>query len=303
MSHPISRRLATLAAVGAATLLAACAGTQQIPFQETAGCITDAQMQAWMADYDAQRPAANPDASMTLADAACMRGKMQRALAQEGKLIGYKAGLTNPAVQARFNTDAPVWGALFDNMLLDNGATVDAQFGARPLYEADMLVRVADAGINDAATPAEVLAHVDQIIPFIELPDLAVQEPGKLDGAGISAINVATRLGVRGTPLAVPRDASAQARLLDQLRDMQVRIVDAQGNELGGGTGSDVLKHPLNAVVWLAGALRAQGLRMQPGQLISLGSFSALLPPRPGLDATVSYGGVTGLQPVSVSFR
>lgn len=303
MTKTATRTLATLALTGATALLAACASAPQFTVHETANCISDAQMQAWMADFDALRPAANPAPGTTMADAACMRAKMQRALAQQGQLVGYKAGLTNPAVQAKFNTDAPVWGALFSNMLLDDGAVVDAAFGARPLYEADMLVRVADAGINDASTPAEVLAHVDQVIPFIELPDLAVQEPGKLDGAAISAINVGTRLGVRGTPLAVPADAAAQARLLDELRDMQVRLTDAQGNQLGGGTGSDVLQHPLNAVVWLAGALREQGLRMEPGQLISLGSFSALLPPKAGLDVTASYGGVTGLQPVSVSFR
>jgi 2-keto-4-pentenoate hydratase len=29
-------------------------------------------------------------------------------------------------------------------------------------------------------------------------------------------------------------------------------------------------------------ALKQEGLAMQPGQLISLGSFSALLPPKPG---------------------
>jgi len=108
---------------------------------------------------------------------------------------------------------------------------------------------------------------------------------------------------VRGTPLVVPADAAGQARLLDQLRDMNVRLVDAQGAQLGGGKGSDVLGHPLNAVVWLAGALKEQGLSMRPGQVISLGSFSALLPPKPGLKATVVYDGVPGLKPVTVTFR
>ena len=31
---------------------------------------------------------------------------------QLGAPVGYKAGLTNPAVQKRFNADAPVWGSL-----------------------------------------------------------------------------------------------------------------------------------------------------------------------------------------------
>ena len=64
-------------------------------------------------------------------------------------------------------------------MVRPGGSTVPAAFGARPLYEADLLVRVKDAAINHARTPEEVLQHIDQVIPFIELPDLVVQaRPG-----------------------------------------------------------------------------------------------------------------------------
>ena len=302
MTLPMRR---PLAAIAFAALLGACASpSAPPPVAQTPGCLSAAQVDGWLAAYNGRTPAANPPASMTMADAACTRALWQQRLAaQAGPLAGYKAGLTNPAVQKRFNTDQPVWGALYQRMLLDDGATVDAAFGARPLYEADLLVRVKSAAINRARTPAEVLAAVDQIVPFIELPDLMVQAPPQLNGAGISAINVGARLGVRGTPLAVPADAAGQAKLLDQLRDMNVRLVDAQGAALGGGKGSDVLGHPLNAVVWLAQALQAQGLAMQPGQLISLGSFSALLPPKPGLRATAHYDGVSGLRPVTVQFR
>lgn len=304
MRTPITTWTRSLSALGAAALLAACAGAPQAPIVQTPGCLSDAQINGWVADYNARKPAANPSERMTMADAACTRAKLQKQLAgQSGALVGYKAGLTNPAVQKKFNTDQPVWGALYQSMLLSDGASVQAHFGARPLYEADLLVRVKDAGINSARTPAEVLRYVDQIVPFIELPDLMVEAPPKLNGAGVTAINVGARLGVRGAPLTVPQDAAGQARLLTELRDMNVSLTDAQGAKLGGGKGSDVLEHPLNAVVWLAGALKAEGLAMQPGQLISLGSFSALLPPKPGLKATVNYEGVPGLKPVTVSFR
>lgn len=106
-----------------------------------------------------------------------------------------------------------------------------------------------------------------------------------------------------GEPIAVPADAGQRQALLDALRDMQVRVTDAQGQVLGQGKGSDILEHPLNAVVWLVEALRREGLNLQPGQLVSLGSFSPLLPPRPGLQVTVHYDGLPGAQPVRVTFR
>lgn len=299
-----ARAPAALGVLAAALWLAGCASRSAPVVANTPGCLDDVAVNRLLADYNARKPAADLPATLTSADAKCTRSKFQQRLAgQDGRLAGYKAGLTNPAVQKRFNTDQPVWGALYTSMLMGNFASVDAAFGARPLYEADLLVRVKHAAINNAQTPADVLDNVDQIIPFIELPDLTVETPAKLNGTALAAINVGARLGVRGSPLMVPTDAAGRAQLLDQLRDMNVRLVDSEGAVLGGGKGSDVLGHPLNAVVWLAGALKADGLSLKPGQLISLGSFSALLPPKSGLRATVHYDGVPGLQPVTVSFR
>src|SRR3989344_6031331 len=230
-----------------------------------AQCLTDAQAADLVANYVAKTPAANPE-NLTDADGACTRGKVNALLAQRmGKVIGYKAGLTNTAVQKRFNTDKPVWGKLYEGVVLPSGATVDAAFGACALDEGDMLVRVKSAAINQAKTPMDVLDAVDQIIPFMELPDLMVQAPPKLNGAGVTAINVGARLG--------------------------------------GGKGSDILEHPLNAVVWLAGALAQEGLAMQPGDLISLGSFSPLLPPKARLSVTATYDGLPGAAPVRVPFK
>jgi len=268
-----------------------------------AECVSDAQAAAMVEAFVAKTPAANPDIQSE-ADARCTRAKLNALLAQRyGAVIGYKAGLTNPAVQKRFNYDRPVWGVLYQGMVLANGSSVEAGFGARPLYEADLLVRVKSAAINHAKTPEDVLAAIDQVIPFIELPDLLVQAPPKLNGPGVSAINVGARLGVAGTPIPIPPYRAERYALLDALRDMTVVLSDGNGSELGRGKGSDILGHPLNAVVWLAEVLNKEGLSMKPGDLISLGSFSPLLPPKAGAGATVTYIGLPGATPVSVSFK
>ena len=267
-----------------------------------AACLSDTDAAALFDRYAAGLAAINPEVT-TEADAACSRAKFNALLAlQYGKVVGYKAGLTNAAVQKRFNAVQPAWGVLYDGMILDDGATVDAAFGARPLFEADMLVRVKSADINRAKTPMEVLDAIDQIIPFIELPDLVVEKPAALNGNGITAINVGARLGAAGKPIPVPAFRAERFAMFDALRDMTVVISDGAG-EIARGKGSDILEHPLNAVVWLAEALNKQGLAMEPGQWISLGSFSPLTPPKPGQKVTVRYDGLPGASPVSVSFR
>jgi 2-keto-4-pentenoate hydratase len=286
-------------------LLAALPLTLALGTPVHAACLDDAQVSAMAAAYAARTPAANPE-GLSDADGECSRAKLIKLLdaqtAQMGKAVGYKAGLTNPAVQARFNAKGPVWGVLYERMLLKDGAVVEAAFGARPLYEADLLLRVASSDINSARTPAEVLAAVDQVIPFIELPDMVVQAPPRLNGAAVAAINVGARLGVLGTPIAVPATRGERYAMQDALRDM-IAIVKADGTEVDRGKGSDVLGHPLNAVIWLAQDLARQGRALKPGELVSLGSFSRLLPPRPGLAVEVMYWGLPGNPSVKVSFK
>lgn len=279
----------------AALALAACSAGMA-----AAACPSDIEVARLAARYMALEPADNP-APMSVADAACGRDKLVAYLEQQlGRKAGYKAGLTNPAVQKRFHHDSPVRGTLFSAMLLPSGAQFPARFGARPLFEADLLVRVKSAAIHQARTPAQVMQHIDAVIPFIELPDLLVQDPARLDGAGITAINVGARWGVMGEPI------KATPAMVAQLAAMTVRVLDGDGRELDRGQGRDLMGHPLQAVIWLAEDVRRAGGRLQPGDLLSLGSFSKLMPPQAGLWVKVVYEGLEGMEgtpEVGVSFR
>lgn len=264
-----------------------------------AECLSDVQAAAIVANYLAKTPAANPE-GLSTAEGECSRGKVNKYLVQQtgAKVVGYKIGLTNSTVQKRFDASAPVYGVLYAPMLLQNGATVEADLGARPLFEADMLLRVRDSLVNKAKTPDEVIRHIDQVIPAIELADLVVAAPPKLNGAAIAAINVGARYFVMGTPIpVVPTTPVAEA-----LRTMTVVIKGPDG-ELDKGQGSDVLEHPLNAVIWLAQDLARQGKSLRKGDYVSVGSFSKLLPPKPGMKVEVQYMGLPGNPVVGVTFK
>lgn len=277
-------------------LAAACAALL-LALPAAAACPSDLEAARLVAAYMQRQPIANPPA-LSVADAQCGRDKIAAFLAQQlGPIAGYKAGLTSAAVQKRFHHDQPVRGTLFRQMLVADGAEVPARFGARPLFEADLLVRVSRPGIHHAKTPAEVLHYIDAVIPFIELPDLLVEEPARLDGAGITYLNAGARMGVMGKPLAT---SSSLGR---QLAEMQVRVLDGQGRELDHGQGRDVLGHPLQAVIWLARDLARAGVHLHPGDLVSLGSFSKLALPEADMDIRVIYEGLAGTPAVGVKFR
>jgi 2-keto-4-pentenoate hydratase/peptide deformylase len=180
----------------------------------SAACLSEAEVAAMADAYQSRTPAANPR-GLTPADGECSRSKLNRLLqVQLGEPVGYKAGLTNPAVQKRFNHSSPVWGTLYGPMMLANGSVVDAAFGARPLFEADMLVRISSDTVNEAHNAVEVLAAIDRVIPAIELPDLMVQAPALLNGAAVTAINVGARYFVQGLGIPVPVTRMAVREIL-----------------------------------------------------------------------------------------
>lgn len=240
-----------------------------------------------------------PAPDLDIADARCGRARFVRFLEQNhGPVIGYKAALTSAALQQRFNHPHPIRGMLLARMLLREGADVAADFGVRPMFEADLIVEVKDEGINHARTPAQVLRHLSRIHPFIELPDLLVDNPSQLTGAGITLLNAGARLGVMGRPIEV----TPGTPLLDALANMKVTLLTQDG-ELDSAPGSSILGHPLEAVLWLIGDLAQDGVSLKRGDLISLGSFSRLHPARPGITATVRYVGLPGTPSVTVRFR
>jgi 2-keto-4-pentenoate hydratase len=56
-------------------------------------------------------------------------------------------------------------------------------------------------------------------------------------------------------------------------------------------------------VQWLAQDLEKSRIMLKPGDLLSLGSFTAPMTPRPGLGVTVRYEGLPGNPAISVRFR
>jgi 2-keto-4-pentenoate hydratase len=265
-----------------------------------ASCRLEPQIGQLAADWTQLKPAKGLSKDMPMEDALCARDQFVAELGKtQGKIVGYKAGLTNKAVQNRFGYPSPVRGVLFEKMLLQDGAVVPAKFGARPVYEADLVIEVRDEGINQATTPLEVLKHTAKIYPFIELPDLVVAEGEPLNGPVITAINVGARLGVLGKPFAL----DATPEMVDALAKMSVVMRDQDGKELARGPGAAILDQPLNAVIWLAQDLAKSGGKLRAGDLLSLGSFSPLLPPKPGTGAKVTYEGLPGNPTVSVSFK
>ena len=294
------RDVRRVASVGATllslSLLSACTSLGKT----VAGCPDQGETQTLVRRYLDRQPIPTPPASLSIEAAQCGRDRFARELVPAlGPVVGYKAGLTNEAVQKRFNYGSPMWGVLNQRMILRSGATVPAQFGARPVFEADLVAVVKSPAIHDAKTPLEVLQQISTIYPFMELPDLMLEDPGKITGPALQWVNVGARYGVLGQGIPVTADAAT----VQALADMTIRLVDNEGKELDRGKGSAILGQPLNAAIWLAADLKKSGITLKEGDLLSLGSFTKLLPPKPGLSVWAVYDGLPGNPSVMVNFK
>lgn len=242
-------------------------------------------------NYRNSIPATAPATAMSLDEGYAAQEMFVAGTVGDGDaLAGYKIGLTSRPAQKMFGVDQPVAGRMFTSMFLPDGATVPARFGARPVFEADLVVMVKDAAINDARTPLEVARHLSYVGAFIELPDLLVAKGQRLDGPLIAAINVGARLGVIGDTVAV----EATPDFVGALADMTVTLENQAGEQLAASKGAAILGHPLNAVIWLADHLKSQGKALHANQIVSLGSLTRPMPPVAGQTVTATYDGLPG---------
>ncbi len=270
-----------------------------LPTLAQAACPDDAAVDAYVADFAKRRPSKGFGNDITIEDAECAKRKLGKKLRVVlGDPIGYKAAFTNPALQQRFGVSGPKWGYMFNRNMVDIVALLPSEFGAFPLYEADMIVEVKDPGLADAKTPLEALKYLESVVPFIELPDLMLE--GKFSGNNFIATNVGFRGGVLGMELPV-QETQAFA---DALASMTVVMVDEsdKNKELGRGKGSALLGHPLEAAIWLAKELKKDGITLKKGDLLSLGGFFPPQPVKSGQKIKMQYVGLPDNPSVSVEF-
>ncbi|MBK7998276.1 MAG: hydratase [Verrucomicrobia bacterium] len=245
---------------------------------------------AFAEDYLSVREARGFNRNLTMREALGVQQSFVRKLQPTlGKQVGYKVGLVSREMQERFGVEAPVRGVLLEKMILQNDAVIPTNFAVRPMLEADLIVVVKDKDINDAQSVLEVAEHISDVVAFIELPDAFIPTNPPPTGALLTAGNVGARLGVMGRRLPL----KGTADFVQALADMRVTVTDQTGAVLGRERGRAILDHPLNAVLWLMEELREAGIKLRPGDLISLGSIKAMPAPR-GKSVTVKYEGLPG---------
>ena len=212
---------------------------------------------------------------------------------------GYKVVGLDPINAALPGVDRPMVGAMYVSMFLANGTTLPLDSAEIIITEPDFIVSVSDSQINAAKTIEEAIKHIDRIYAFIEtLAPIFVNNPP--NPYLMQASNLMARWGVLGESVeVVPTE-----EFIRSLETMTVTFQDGDGNILAKQPGSYLGSNPLNGILVVIDELQRRGEQLQPGDLISSGSYMPpILVDKPVKYETI-YEGIGGKTiRVSTSFR
>jgi 2-keto-4-pentenoate hydratase len=205
------------------------------------------------------------------------------------KIAGQKIGLTSAAVQDQLGVKEPDFGALFADMILDDGATVPPGAVLQPRIEGEVAFILKSDLRGAKITPEEVIRATDYVCPAIEICGSRIAR-WDIKIEDTIADNASSGLVVVGRKHTKP--------VLANLADAEMSIRH-NGTPAGSGRGQACLGNPAIAVAWLAEALTRFGEGLRAGDLVMSGSLAKMIAAAPGDKFAVDFG---ALGSVSVTF-
>ena len=187
------------------------------------------------------------------------------------RLFGWKIAATSAAGQNHINVAGPLAGRILAETVIADGGTASMIGNAMRVGEPEFAFRMA-RDLPPRATPygvQEVLDAVATLHPAIEIPDSRFADFAAAGEAQLIADCACAHLFVLGGA------TSADWRAIDLVE--QRPIITSRG-ERYIGHGKNVLGDPRAALAWCANELRALGLTLRAGEVVTTGTCHPPLP-------------------------
>jgi 2-keto-4-pentenoate hydratase len=203
-------------------------------------------------------------------------GLIERRRAAGERQIGWKVGLTAPAIQQQFGFHEPVFGCVLDSK--PSGHVFAPGELIAPGFENELCMRLR-VDLSGTVGLDEARAAIDVVYPSLEI--IETRGPVTEQIALALADNAQQKTVILGSPVALSADLVAiEAR------------VSVNGKQVAIGTGDAVLGNPLHSIVWLAAKLGAYGRGLKAGEIVMTGSFTRQFPIAPGDEIETVFSGL-----------
>ncbi len=197
--------------------------------------------------------------------------------------VGWKVGASNEKAMKRFGFSEPFYGRLLDSGIHTSPATVSAEQFSRRGLETEFAFRLT-SDLPAHAAPfdrAAVVGAASELLPAIEIIDSRFRAWPEISPFSFIADNGTHGCFVMGQPHSdwAGHDLGAQ-----------IARISVNGQLANEGSGADVLEDPVNALVWLANRLPADGKELKAGDLITTGTAAGVAWCSAGDDAVAEFG-------------
>jgi 2-keto-4-pentenoate hydratase len=205
------------------------------------------------------------------------------------QVAGWKIAAMKEEMQKQLRTDSPIYGRVFEGRLEASPLTVERAKLCSPIPEVEYQAKLgADLPPRDKPySVAEVTEAVASLHPGLELAECRFVHDERFpplpailaDGAG------------NGTILYGPAIGDWRHR---DIAGQEVTLT-CNGVVRRRGTAAEALDHPMVPLTWLANELSRTGIGMKAGQMISTGTLTGMLAPKPGETYVADFGPFGGV--------
>jgi len=266
-----------------------------------------AELEQMSDDFVSLRMMQGFDHEMPLAEAYRWQDEMVEIMRPAmGGIVGYKTGGHDPG--PGFSTFPPdgIRAYILEGMMREDGTAVRVDESKVGFLEADFAFRVGDSAINQATTDMEILAGLDAIVPFAEIPD-PYYDPNTRSINGTIVANMGTRMSFTGAPVMI----GATDEWLERINNFTFAVLDENDVIIQEGQMNGWYE-PITVVRWLRDQVHESGKELLPGQLLSLGNVGIIRqihegsPRGPAYESNqfrLEYYGLTDGDPATVTIN
>ena len=217
---------------------------------------------------------------MTIEDSYAVQAQWRRRGESAGRrLVGRKIGLTSKVMQAATGISEPDYGAIFDDMVFENGSLIEHGQFSNVRIEVELAFVLSDDLAGDDVTVFDVLRATEYVVPALEILSSRIEMEGRTIVDTISD-NAAMGGMVHGGNPVRPHDVDL--RWVCALLYRNETIEES-------GVAAAVLNHPASGVAWLAGKLASHGDQLHAGDIVLAGSFTRPVWVHPGDTILADY--------------
>lgn len=220
----------------------------------------------------------HPD--MTVEDAYAVQNEWRRrGVAAGRRLVGRKIGLTSKVMQVATGITEPDYGAIFADMIFENGAVIPHDRFSNVRIEVELAFVLREPVEGPYATVFDVLRATEYVVPALEILTSRIDMAGRTIVDTISDNAAMGAMVYGGNPVAVDR---VDLRWVSALLYRNEVIEES-------GVAAAVLNHPAVGVAWLANKLARHGDRLEAGEIVLAGSFTRPMWVYPGDTVLAAY--------------